>query len=422
VHALEKILAKASGQREVSPGEIITVAVDLAGINDLYPQVLHAFQEIGLPRVWDPAKVVFFLDHYAPAPTVKSATTHKQMREFAAAQGISQVFDINSGVCHQVLVEAGLSRPGKVVIITDSHSTTHGAVGAYGTGVGATDLAGILATGKTWMPVPEVLAFRIEGRMPPGVAAKDVILKIIGTWGPEVAAYKAAEYLGEAVCSMPLSERMALCNMAVEMGAETAYIEPDATVLKYIATRTGDYEVFQTDPGYRYAAEYALEISELEPQVALPHSIDNVVPITAAGRKRIHQGLIGTCTGGRVEDIAIAASILNGRRVASGTRLLIIPASTNVLLEAIAKGYIQALLAAGATLSTPGCGPCLGTHLGVIAPGEACVTSSSRNFPGRMGSAEGEVYVASPATVAASALTGYLEDPRAWMKTQDEKR
>ncbi len=417
MHALEKILAKASGQREVRPGDIVTVAVDVAGINDLYLQVLQSFREIGTPRVWDPSKVVFFLDHYAPAPTIKSAANQKEMREFAESQGIGGVFDVNTGVCHQVLMEAGLSRPGSVVVITDSHTTTHGALGAFGTGVGATDLAAILATGKTWMLVPEVLAFRIEGTLPHGVTAKDVILHIIGKLGADVATYKAVEYLGETVQAMPLSERMVLCNMAVEMGAKTAYIQPDTAVLEYVRSRAGEFEVFETDAGYRYAAEYIFDVGNLEPQVAIPHSIDNVVPVKAGGRKRIHQGLIGTCTGGRLEDIAVAASILAGKKVAPGTRLLIIPASTEVLMQAIDKGYIQTLLAAGATLSTPGCGPCLGTHLGVLAPGEACVTASSRNFPGRMGSTEAEVYVASPATVAASALAGYLCDPREWLSS-----
>jgi len=422
LHALEKILAKASGQTEVRAGDMITVQVDVAGINDIYLQVLHAFREIGFPKVWDPGKVAFFLDHYAPAPTIKAAANQKQMREFAERQGISRVFDINSGVCHQVLVESGLSRPGRLLVITDSHSTTHGAVGAYGTGVGATDLAGILATGKTWMPVPEIISFKIEGTMPAGVSAKDVILSIIGKWGTDIAVYKAVEYSGEAVKAMALSERMVLCNMAVEMGAETSYIEPDAKVLEYVSARTNDFEVFRTDEDYQYSAEYTIDISGMEPMVAMPHSIDNVFPVAVAGKKRINQGLIGTCTGGRLEDIAIAASILAGKRISAKTRLLVIPASTEVLMQAMAKGYIQTLLSSGATLSTPGCGPCLGTHLGVIASGEACITSSSRNFPGRMGSSDSEVYVASPATVAASVLAGHLEDPLKWLPEAERNR
>ncbi|MDD2496808.1 MAG: 3-isopropylmalate dehydratase large subunit [Desulfitobacteriaceae bacterium] len=416
MHALEKILAKASGRKKVQAGDIVTVAVDVAGINDLYLQVLQSFTKIGLPKVWDPDKVVFFFDHYAPAPTIKSASNQKEMRDFANSQGIKHVFDINSGVCHQVLVEAGLSLPGKIVVITDSHSTTHGALGAFGTGVGATDQAAILATGQTWMMVPEIISMRIEGEIPKGVSAKDIVLKIVGELGPSVAAYKGVEYLGETVKQLPLAERMVLCNMAVELGAKTAYIQPNQQVLEYLDAYQKDYELFETDPGFKYQAEYVFDVENLKPQVALPHSIDNVVPVEESGKKRIHQAFIGTCTGGRLADIKAAAEILKGKKIADGTRLIIMPASTKVLMEAINKGYLQALLEAGATFSAPGCGPCLGTHQGILAPGETCITTSSRNFPGRMGSTEAEVYVASPATVAASALKGYLCDPREWMK------
>ncbi|MHB1651765.1 MAG: 3-isopropylmalate dehydratase large subunit [Desulfitobacteriaceae bacterium] len=408
MHALEKILARAAGKTRVKAGDVVIAQVDLAGINDLYLQVLKSFSEIGAPRVWAPERAVFFFDHYAPAPTIKSASNQKVMREFAQEQGIERIFDINSGVCHQVLVESGLSRPGRILVITDSHSTTHGALGAFGTGVGATDLAAILTTGQTWFLVPEVMSIRLTGKMPQGVGAKDVILKIIGEMGPDAANYKAVEYFGETVESMPLSERLVLCNMAVELGAKTAYIQPNREVLEYVRSRTRDFDVFETDDDYRYVQEYGLDVSKLKPQVALPHSIANVVSVEQGGKKRIHQAFLGTCTGGRLEDIEIAANILAGQRIAKGTRFIVIPASTAILREAIARGYIETLLAAGATLSAPGCGPCLGTHQGVIAPGETCVTTSSRNFPGRMGSPEGEIYVASPATVAASAMTGYL--------------
>ena len=412
MHALEKILAKASGNKKVEAGDIVTVDVDVAGINDLYLQVLYSFDDIGRPKVWDPSKVVFFFDHYAPAPTIKSAANQKVMRDFAAAQGIENVFDINMGICHQVLVESGMSKPGSVVVITDSHSTTHGALGALGTGVGATDLAAIMASGKTWMMVPEIMAIRIEGEIPKGVSSKDIILSVLGDLGPSAAGYKAIEYLGETVESMPLAERMVLCNMAVELGAKTSYISPSEEIVRYVESHGVDFEVLETDEDFKYSKEYIIDVSKLVPQVAMPHSIDNVGPVGVCASKRIDQAFIGTCTGGRLEDIAAATSILKGKKIASGTRLVVIPASTNILMQAMSKGYVQALLEAGATFSTPGCGPCLGAHQGVIAAGETCVTTSSRNFPGRMGSTDAGVYVASPATVAASALTGRISDPR----------
>ncbi len=416
MHALEKILTKASGEKEVKSGDIVTVNVDIAGINDLYLQVLQSFEKIGIPKVWDPAKVVFFFDHYAPAPTIKSAANQKVMRDFATSQGIENVFDINTGVCHQVLVEAGLSLPGKIVVITDSHSTTHGALGALGTGVGATDLAAILASGKTWMMVPEVMAVKIEGKIPEGVMAKDIILSLIGKIGPSGGTYKAIEYMGETVENMSLAERMVLCNMAVELGAKTSYIQPNKDVIEYLTSFNKELEIFETDNDFVYAEEHSINVEKLKPQVALPHSIDNVFPVEESPQTRIHQAFVGTCTGGRLEDIKVAASILKGKKIASHTRLVVIPASSKILIEAMNKGYVQSLMEAGATFSTPGCGPCLGAHQGVIAPGEACITTSSRNFPGRMGSTEGEVLVASPATVAASALTGHLCDPREHMK------
>ena len=412
MHALEKILAKASGNKKVEAGDIVTVDVDVAGINDLYLQVLYSFDDIGRPKVWDPSKVVFFFDHYAPAPTIKSAANQKVMRDFAAAQGIENVFDINMGICHQVLVESGMSKPGSVVVITDSHSTTHGALGALGTGVGATDLAAIMASGKTWMMVPEIMAIRIEGEIPKGVSSKDIILSVLGDLGPSAAGYKAIEYLGETVESMPLAERMVLCNMAVELGAKTSYISPSEEIVRYVESHGVDFEVLETDEDFKYSKEYIIDVSKLVPQVAMPHSIDNVGPVGVCASKRIDQAFIGTCTGGRLEDIAAATSILKGKKIASGTRLVVIPASTNILMQAMSKGYVQALLEAGATFSTPGCGPCLGAHQGVIAAGETCITTSSRNFPGRMGSTDAGVYVASPATVAASALTGRISDPR----------
>jgi homoaconitate hydratase family protein len=413
VHALEKILARAAGVKEVRAGEIVNAKVDLAEVNDLYLQVIKSFYEMGGKKVWDPNKVAFVLDHYAPAPTIKSAANQKVMREFVWEQGIPHLFDINAGVCHQVMPEAGLVWPGMVLVATDSHTTTHGAFGAFGTGVGATDLATILISGELWFRVPEVIKVELEGKMQPGTMAKDVVMHLLAHIGTDGAVYKAIEYTGPVVEAMSVAERMVICNMAVEMGAKTTYIHPDDTTLAYIRKYCDrDFDILETDPDYQYSAVYTFDISQLEPQVALPHSVDRVVPISEAPEVEVDQVFIGTCTGGRVEDIAAAAKILAGKKVHPKTRLIVIPASQEVLLESMKLGYIQALIEAGATLSTPGCGPCLGAHEGVLAPGEVCVTASNRNFPGRMGSTEASIYLASPATAAATALTGKLTDPR----------
>lgn len=413
MHALEKILSRASGKKEVRAGEIVNAKVDLAEVNDLYLQVISSFYEMGGTKVWDPEKVAFVLDHYAPAPSIKSAANQKKMREFVWEQGIPHLFDINAGVCHQVMPEAGLVWPGMLLVATDSHTTTHGAFGAFGTGVGATDLAAILISGELWFRVPEVIKIRLEGKLQPGTMAKDVVLHLISELGTDGAVYKAIEYTGSTVSALSMAERMVICNMAVEMGAKTSYIQPDEKTLAYIKKHSKQNPIiFDTDPAYQYSDCLFFDVSNLEPQVALPHSVDRSVPIGAAPAIKVDQCFIGTCTGGRVEDFAVAAKILAGKRIHPRTRLVVIPASRQVLLECINLGYIQALIEAGATISTPGCGPCLGAHEGVLAPGEVCVTASNRNFPGRMGSTEASIYLASPATVAATALAGALTDPR----------
>lgn len=416
MHALEKILAAASGKEEVCTGQIVNAKVDIAEINDLYLQVIKSFREIGANRVKHPERVAFVFDHYAPSPTIQSASNHKIMREFVKEQNIKYLFDINEGVCHQVMPEGGIVYPGMLLVATDSHTTTHGAFGAFGTGVGATDLATILVTGELWFRVPEVINIKIEGVLQPGVMAKDVILYIIGKLGPSVAVYKAIEYSGSTVEKMSVAERMVLCNMAVEMGAKTSYIQPNEEVVSYVKSKRDiPFTIYQTDPGYKYYKEYSFNISELEPQVALPHKIEEVVNIGDAGDENIDQAFIGTCTGGRVEDIAEAYKILRGKKIHKDTRLVIIPASKGVLLEAMRRGYIEELINAGATISSPGCGPCLGAHQGILAPGEVCATTSSRNFPGRMGSNEAKIYCVSPATAAASALEGKITDPRKYI-------
>ena len=417
MHALEKILAGHAGKDSVHTGEIVNCMIDIAEVNDLYLQVIKSFYEIGGQQVKYPDRVAFVLDHYAPAPTILSAANQREMREFVEKQGIRYLFDINKGVCQQVMPEGGIVWPGMILVATDSHTTTHGAFGALGTGVGATDLAAILLSGELWLRVPEILRITVDGHLTSGVMAKDVILHIIGTLKQDVAVYKAIEYAGTTVDALSLAGRMVLCNMAVEMGAMTTYIQPDEKTLEYVKEQTErDFTVYTTEPDYTYAEEHQFDVSQLLPQVAAPHSVDNVVPITEVSGTSVDQVFIGTCTNGRLEDIEIAARILQGKKVHSKCRLIIIPASNRGFLEATRAGYVETLIEAGAAFATPGCGPCLGAHQGVLASGEVCVTTSSRNFPGRMGSSDAAIYSVSPATAAATALTGQLTDPRGYLQ------
>jgi len=416
MHAIEKILAKAAGKKTVATGEIVNCDVDLAGINDLYLQTLRSFFEMGGKKVNDPKKIIVFLDHYAPASTITQADNQKQFREFCWDQGIDLLMDINQGVCHQILADKGLVYPGMVLVVTDSHTTTHGAFGAFGTGVGATDCAIIMMTGQLWFRVPEIIRINLEGKLKRGVFAKDIILKVIGTLGADYGVYRGVEFTGPVLKDLGVSERMTLCNMTTEMGAKTAYIQPDEITFSFLQEKVKhNYEVFSTDPGYRYAAEHTFDVSDLKPQVAAPHSVDNVHDLSVYEGKPVDQAFLGTCTGGRVEDLAIAAKIVAGKQINPRTRFIVVPASKGVFLEAMAKGYVQTLVEAGATFVTPGCAACLGTHQGMLAAGETCITASSRNFPGRMGHTKAEIFVGSPAAVAAAALEGKIADPAKYL-------
>ena len=422
MHPLHQILARAAGREKVKPGEFIVSKVDLAEINDLYLQVLLSFKEMGGDKVWDPQKITFVMDHYAPAPTIKAAENQRKMREFAKEQGIKHFFDINRGICHQVMPEEGLVWPGMMLVATDSHTTTHGAFSAFSTGIGATDMAAVLLTGEIWLRVPEIIKINIEGKIRKGIMAKDIILYIISQLGTDIALYKAIEFDGEVVKELSLDERLVLCNMSVEMGAKATYIKPDEKVMEYIShTNPEKYKEFRSVKRTNninreeYESIYNFDISDLEPQVALPHRVNNVVSVSQAAGKPIHQALIGTCTGGRINDIKTAAEIIKGKKIPPWVRLLVIPASSQILKKCIDLGYIQILLDSGATLATPSCGPCLGAHEGVLAPGENCISTSSRNFPGRMGSTDAKIFLSSPATVAASAIKGVITDPREFL-------
>ena len=416
MHAIEKIMARAAGKDSVVTGEIVNCEVDLAGVNDLYLQTIRSFHEIGGMRVHDPKKLIVFLDHYAPASSIMQAANQKQFREFCWEQGIDLLMDIDQGVCHQVLADKGLAYPGQLLVVTDSHTTTHGAFGAFGTGVGATDLAIIMATGKLWFRVPEIIRINLEGTVQHGVYAKDVILHIIGQLGADYGVYKAVEFTGPVLKQFSLSERMALCNMTTEMGAKTCYIQPDEITMAYVNAKvSADYRIVTTDPDFKYAEELSFDVTSIKPQLAAPSSVDNVFDLAQYVGTPIDQAYLGSCTGGRADDLAIAAKILDGKKINPRSRFVIVPASKGVFLEAMQKGYVQTLVDAGATFVTPGCAACLGTHEGMIASGETCITTTNRNFPGRMGHSAAKIFLGSPAAVAAAALEGKITDPTPYL-------
>jgi 3-isopropylmalate/(R)-2-methylmalate dehydratase large subunit len=416
MHAIEKIMARAAGKDTVVTGEIVNCEVDLAGVNDLYLQTIRSFHEIGGTRVHDPKKLIVFLDHYAPASSIMQAANQKQFREFCWEQGIDLLMDIDQGVCHQVLADKGLAYPGQLLVVTDSHTTTHGAFGAFGTGVGATDLAIIMATGKLWFRVPEIIRINLEGTVQHGVYAKDVILHIIGKLGADYGVYKAVEFTGPVLKQFSLSERMALCNMTTEMGAKTCYIQPDEITMAYVNDKvTANYQIVTTDPDFKYAEELSFDVTSIKPQLAAPSSVDNVFDLAEYIGTPIDQAYLGSCTGGRADDLAIAAKILQGKKINPRSRFVIVPASKGVFLEAMQKGYVQTLVDAGATFVTPGCAACLGTHEGMIASGETCITTTNRNFPGRMGHNAAKIFLGSPAAVAAAALEGKITDPTPYL-------
>ncbi len=412
----EKILAKKSGKDKVKAGEIVTAKVDVAMSHENSRMVKLSFEKIGVKKVWDPEKIVIIFDHRVPAESEKTANLHKEMREFVKEQGIKYFYDINVGICHQVLAEKGFSRPGILLVGTDSHTTTAGAFGAFATGIGATEMAAVWATGEIWLRVPETIKITVKGKLQKGVYAKDLILYIIGKLRADGANYKAVEFYGDTIKNLSVASRMVLSNLSMEMGAKTAFVPPDEKTLKYVKERSKfSYEVVHADPDAEYCEEIEINAEEIEPQVACPHNVDNVKPVKEVEGVKVHQAVIGSCTNGRLEDLEEAAKILKGRKVHKEVRLLVIPASWEIYLEALRKGILETLVEAGAVIINPGCGPCLGAHEGVLAAGETAISSTNRNFQGRMGSADSFVYLASPATVAASAIEGVITDPRKYL-------
>ena len=409
----EKILAKASNNKNVEAGDIIIANIDIAMTHDLTgPLSIKAFEKIGVGKVWDSSKIVIPFDHQVPADSIDSAQNHILMREFVKKQNIEHFYDVNAGVCHQILPEKGHIVPGSVIVGADSHTCTHGAFGAFATGIGSTDMAMVFSEGKLWFKVPETNCFNIAGNLKSNVYAKDVILNIISMMGSDGSNYKACEFAGQTVSDMSISDRMVLCNMAIEMGGKTGLIEADKKTLDYVKSRSDKPgEVFKSDLDSSSLNIIDVDVSNLEPQVACPHNVDNVKPVSEVDKK-IDQVFIGSCTNGRLEDLRIAASILKNEHVARDVRLLVIPSSREVYTKALDEGLIKIFIDAGALVSAPCCGPCLGGHIGIIGSGEVCLSTSNRNFKGRQGSSDGEVYLSSPATAAASAVKGEITEAK----------
>jgi 3-isopropylmalate/(R)-2-methylmalate dehydratase large subunit len=409
----QKILTRASGNETVEVGSIVSARVDRAMSHENAKLVSKVFRELGVDRVWDPERIVLLFDHRIPANNIKTATAHKDVREFIAEMDMPNFLEEREGICHQVMVEMGFVGPGDLVVGTDSHTTTYGALGAFSTGIGATEMAGVWATGELWLKVPETLRVEVHGAFPKRVSPKDLILRFIGDVGADGANYAAVEFAGAAISSMSVPGRMTICNMSMEAGAKAGIVAADDLTFEYLEGRMdGPSEAVTADIDAAYASEHHYNASELEPMIAAPHRVDNVNPISHYDGLEINQAVLGSCTNGRVEDLIAAADVMGGEQVAKGVRLLVIPASRRELLAAIKLGLVEQFVRAGALVLNPGCGPCLGAHQGILAPGERAIASTNRNFKGRMGDPTAEVYLASPETVAASAITGTITDPR----------
>ena len=411
----QKILAAHAGLREVSAGQLIQAKLNIVLGNDITtPVAVNEFKKAGFEGVYDKDKVVIVLDHFVPNKDIKAAEQSKTCREFACDHCISHFYDVGKmGIEHALLPEQGIVTAGDCVIGADSHTCTYGALGAFSTGVGSTDMAAGMATGKAWFKVPSAIRFHLTGALKPNVSGKDVILTIIGMIGVDGALYKSMEFTGPGVASLSMDDRLCICNMAIEAGAKNGIFPVDDRTLEYLKGRSEREPVIYTaDEDAPYERTIEMDLSKIEPTVACPHLPENTRPAKELGDIRIDQVVIGSCTNGRMEDMEAAYRILNGKTVAKGVRCIIIPATMAIYRECIQRGYITAFIDAGAVVSTPTCGPCLGGYMGILAEGERCVATTNRNFVGRMGHVKSEVYLASPATAAASALTGYITEPK----------
>jgi 3-isopropylmalate/(R)-2-methylmalate dehydratase large subunit len=421
---VQKVLARAAGKRAVAIGDVVEPAVDLAMSHENAALVINQFLEVyrgtGLePKPWDPTKITIIFDHRVPAESSKTATNQKKVREFVAAQGIAKFHDIRGdagGICHQILPENGYVRPGYLVVGTDSHTTSHGALGAFAFGIGATEMASVWALGYAVnVEVPATIRVSVTGGLRPWVTPKDLILHLVGKLGAAGATFRVLEFHGDAITQMSTSGRLTLCNMSVEAGATSGIVPADAETHRYLREEAGvtDFvEAMAPDRDAPYERVVELDASALEPQVACPHAVDNVRPVTSVAGTRVDQVVIGSCTNGRLDDLAVAARIVMGKKVAPGTRMIVFPASGRIYQQAVAAGYVAALMQAGAVVMNAGCGPCLGVHQGALGDGEVALSTTNRNFKGRMGNPAAEVYLCSPAVAAASALTGVITDPR----------
>ena len=408
----QKVLAKKSGKQNIETGEIVQITPDVVLTHDNTAAIHGIFEKMGGEKVYDPQMHAIFLDHATPAPTTKHAENHRQIRDFVENQGISNFYDVGRGICHQVLVEAGLALPGEIVLGSDSHTPHAGVMGSFAAGIGRSEMASIWALGQIWLRVPESIKIVVEGELPAGVYAKDLALTVIGDLGADGALYTSIEWHGETIQDFGLSDRAVLTNMATEMGAKNSYMPPDGKALAYLekrAKRSFDPIFPDEDASYTQIKRY--QADQIAPSIACPHTVDNVKPLREVAGTKINQAFLGSCTNARIEDLKEAANILEKRGVKTGVRLLIIPASSEVYLEAIKKGYLETFIKAGAVIQGPGCGPCMGNHMGVPAVGEVTISTANRNFQGRMGTKESEIYLASPAVVAASAVAGYITHP-----------
>ncbi len=421
----QKALARAAGLPHADVGQIVTVRPDVVLSHDNTAAIRRIWQGFGQERVRIPERMAITLDHAVPAPTPVHAQNHAEIRAFVREQGVEHFFEVGRGICHQVHSEEALVLPGQVVLGADSHTPHFGWMGAFGAGIGRSEVAVLWATGELWLRVPESIRFEISGTFAPWVGAKDLALHLIGAHGSDFASYRCVELAGPALGAMSLASRAAVANMMAEMGAKASFVEPDERVRDDLAprlarrlavsegvarARIAEGEL-RPDPGAEYEHVVSFDASALEPVVARPHRVDDTVPVTAVEGQTVHQAFIGTCTNGRLEDLEAAHRVLAGRTIHRDTRLLIVPASSQVLERATERGLVTDLLRAGAHIGTPGCGPCMGNHLGVLAPGEVCISSANRNFRGRMGNPESEIYLASPAVVAASAVAGAIASP-----------
>jgi 3-isopropylmalate/(R)-2-methylmalate dehydratase large subunit len=427
----QKALARAAGFDYVEISQVVDAQPDVVLSHDNTAAIRRIWQQFGQERVLITDRLAITLDHAVPAPTTKHAQNHAEIRQFVAEQGIRNFFEVGRGICHQVLSEEAIVLPGQLILGADSHTTHYGWLGAFGAGIGRSEVATLWATGELWLRVPESMLITLEGELPPGVTAKDFALRVIGDLGADGGLYMSIEFTGSGMSALSLESRMVIPNMMAEFGAKNAYLAPDEQTVAYLAARLGvrlarhgqqanvaelaaqiTAGCLYPDPEATYAARYNYRAEELETYIACPHTMDNVAPLSQVAGTRIQQAFLGTCTNGRLEDLAAAAAVIRGKQVAPGVRFIVIPASSQVLKAALEQGYIQTFVEAGAVIGVPGCGPCMGNHMGIPAPGEVTISSANRNFRGRMGTPDSEIYLSNPAVVAASAVKGVIADPR----------